>query len=155
MTKKQLEKFLNKTKKLTKTEQVEFVNDHVNSNLTYESDMDQFGVVDQWPALKDLVDKDIKYLRDDCDGYAILKYSLLSQLGFSDYEIGMMIFVKDDKLYAHMTTAWFQTEEEVFILDYGVVFPKSGAYLLSEVSDEWTPVAFFNKSKLYSIEETR
>ena len=57
----------------------QLVNHAVNSGITYQSDMQQFGVDDRWQSAAET----LKSGKGDCEDIALLKMALLEKLGFA------------------------------------------------------------------------
>jgi predicted transglutaminase-like cysteine proteinase len=87
--------------------EIERVNQWVNSNITPMSDMDHWGVVDQWDYPSDG--------KGDCEDYALLKRKLLIEEGLPRQAL-LMTVVKDLNNDGHAVLT-VKTNKGDFILD--------------------------------------
>jgi predicted transglutaminase-like cysteine proteinase len=73
------------------------VNDKINNTITYESDMDQFGVANRWSL-------DAVGGRGDCKDYALAKRQALLAAGISDSNLRIAIVrIQTGELHAVLT----------------------------------------------------
>lgn len=87
--------------------EIERINKWVNSHIEAVSDMDHWGVVDQWDYPTDR--------KGDCEDYALLKRKLLTQEGFPRQAL-LMTVVKDGHNDGHAVLT-VKTDAGEFILD--------------------------------------
>lgn len=88
-------------------EKIKKINHHVNKSITPMSDMEHWGVVDQWDIPTDGF--------GDCEDYALLKRKLLIEQGFPRQAL-LMTVVKDGKGDGHAVLTVKTTRGE-YILD--------------------------------------
>lgn len=77
---------------LTLIEQLEAVNEAVNKRVEYADD-DSLYFGDHWSAPYETA----IYKRDDCDGYALLKKTILEYLGVPEQKMSIALIAWDDK----------------------------------------------------------
>ena len=94
------------------------VNNSVNKEFEYASDIDVYGINDRWGLPKEFRDQ----LKDDCDGYAFLKRKRLMDLGqFDQMDVRLLMCitpagVRDRKRLDHMVLGVLR-DEQWLILD--------------------------------------
>lgn len=71
---------------MTRWQQIVEVNRLANSLVQFRNDIDRYGVADYWATPKEALSK-----TGDCEDYAILKYLSLSELGFADKDMRMVV----------------------------------------------------------------
>ncbi len=96
---------VNLTPKIMK--EIERVNEWVNANITPMSDMDHWGVIDQWDYPTDG--------KGDCEDYALLKRKLLVEEGMPRQAL-LMTVVKDLNNEGHAVLT-VKTNKGEFVLD--------------------------------------
>ncbi len=87
--------------------EIERINRWVNANVEAVSDMDHWGVVDQWDYPSDG--------KGDCEDYALLKRKLLAEQGFPVQAL-LMTVVKDQNNDGHAVLT-VHTDHGDFVLD--------------------------------------
>jgi predicted transglutaminase-like cysteine proteinase len=93
-------------------QKLDLVNNVVNQNISYRSDMEAHGVVDKWSSPAET----IASKSGDCEDYAILKRSLLVNLGIKEEDMDIVV-VNDERRQAFHSVLAVRNGGEVYILD--------------------------------------
>ncbi len=124
------------------------VNDFVNRNINFESDISAWQQSDYWATPIETIGQG----RGDCEDFAILKYVSLRQAGVQDSRL-RLIYVKarlqtpvGPQVQAHMVLAYYATPNaEPLVLDN-----LNPAILPAGKRQDLTPVFSFNSDGIYA-----
>jgi len=83
------------------------INDEVNRDIEYRTDLSHYGVVELWTLPQDK--------QGDCEDYALLKRALLLDAGFNSEDLCLCVCkCPDGSMHCVL---WVKTEQGGFILD--------------------------------------
>lgn len=96
----------------SKRETLDAVNQYVNGKIRYKADKSVWGKSDYWASPLE----SFRRGKGDCDDYAIAKYFLLRELGFSDRDMRIVVLRDNSKNEIHAVLS-VKTGGKFYILD--------------------------------------
>jgi len=110
---------------------------------------------DHWPSLPEILDTG----EDDCDGFALLIFSALRQLGFAHGEIYLgLMFDKEADLYPYHAVSFYfpQGEGKIdpYMLDSTGLLSKIPVRI-SKIPENWEAAVIFDERKIFTLPKVR
>lgn len=104
-------KFVAQSRDLTGLALLSAVNTRINQLVVYGNDIDVYGQKDHWATPLETLSR-----KGDCEDYAILKYMTLSELGFNEHLMKIIIVKNKKTNIAHAIVA-VNMDGKIWILD--------------------------------------
>lgn len=127
---------------MTRLETMLQINDDANSRITWKSDMDVWGKVEHWPTTTEAD----KVLFEDCDGFAVAKYSRARYAGIPIDQLALTICNYTPTGEGHMVLAWWDNPDDPWIMDN--IDPDM---LRSSQRTDLQPIEAFNEERRWII----
>ena len=106
------------------------------------------GPVDHWPTLSEMLASEA----DDCDGFELLSYNALRQLGFGEDRVYRAILHRPGVGEHHMVTLWFEDAHDPWVLDpTATITPRLER--LSQL-EGWAPLKVFSETQNFTVTRT-
>jgi predicted transglutaminase-like cysteine proteinase len=93
------------------SESLNVVNDFVNNNIRYASDLSLYGVEDYWATPKETLLKG----QGDCEDFAILKYATLVKMGVPSSDLRLIMTRHHGEM--HIVLGYYRNDNDPLILD--------------------------------------
>ena len=121
-------------------DRLDAVNRFVNAHVTFENDIQQYGVSDRWvPAVETL-----RRGHGDCEDFAIAKLQLLRSAGFADKDLYLVI-LHDVARRADHAVLVARAEGRLLVLDNG-----TSRIVDSAMISDYRPIFTFSGNKVWT-----